>query len=185
MAPVTRRKRLSEQAELEANTPEVTPSKSTEKLPLRGKGSKASKVSDETQAAEPSSATPTKTAKNNKTVFNDDDDNVSAPVVTKKPAPAPAEPEQDSEDSDDEAPEAVSTVKAATEVKETAKASKKAAQEYVLLYCSITSEALHVPRLTTTSLGKPRHKSESVRNVTRYSSSRQRNAKRQMHWLLQ
>ncbi len=149
MAPVTRRKRLSEQAELESNTPETTPSKNSEKLPLRGKGGKG-KAADEAEAGEPSSATPTKTAKNNKTVFNDEDD-IPASVVTKKAAPPPVEPEQDDdEDSDDEAPEAVSTVKAATDIKKTAQASQKAAQEYVLRL-QVIPEPFYIPRLTVTS----------------------------------
>ena len=127
MAPVTRQKRQSELAgESAVNTPDTTPSKNTEKLPLREKDGKDS---DERAEEEASSGTPIKASKNKKTVFNDDDD-VPAPVVSKEPAQVPEEPEEDEEDEDsDEAPEAVSTSKVASELKKSAQASQKVAQE--------------------------------------------------------
>jgi hypothetical protein len=126
MAPVTRRKRQSELAEESAaNTPDATPSKNNEKLPLRGKDAKDP---DEGADEEASSATLVKAPENKKTVFNDDDD-TPAPIITKEPAQVPGESEEEEDEDSDEGPEAVSTLKAASELKKSAQASQKVAQE--------------------------------------------------------
>lgn len=71
-------------------------------------------------------------------VFGDDDENDTTPlnvattVVGKVPQPDVVEEED--EDSDDDAPEAVSTHKAALDVKKAAQAVQKAAHEYDLLF---------------------------------------------------
>lgn len=99
----------------------VTSNKRPKKLPVRQK--------DEIDEAV--EGTPSKAAKGNMIVFGDDDD-TSAPAVTSTKSVAPVPEEEEEEDSDDEAPEAVSTSQAAKAVKQSAAASQKATQEYVL-----------------------------------------------------
>ncbi|OAA67458.1 U3 snoRNA associated [Cordyceps fumosorosea ARSEF 2679] len=132
MAPVTRRK----QAEMEANssiieesspapkssTPRATTSKRGQKLALRGKE----------EGMSPSKSV---AKKGTVTMFDDEEMNLPALVaekaVAERAAPADVEEsEEDEEDEiDDDAPEAVSTTKAASEIKAAAKATQKAAQE--------------------------------------------------------
>ncbi|OAQ99411.1 hypothetical protein LLEC1_04523 [Akanthomyces lecanii] len=124
MAPVTRRK----QAEMEANSsaaedpspaPRSSASKRGQKLALRGKDGDDDK-------------TPSKAVGKKSTVIVFEDEEMSKPAVIKKTVAKPGAPvEEDEESSDDEAPEAVSTTKAASEIKSAAKATQKAAQEYV------------------------------------------------------
>lgn len=73
-------------------------------------------------------------------VFGEEDEVESkAPVEpssTTAPESAAAENAEEEEDSDDEAPEAVSTAKAAEDIKKSAQAAQKAAKEYVVLFPS-------------------------------------------------
>lgn len=63
--------------------------------------------------------------------FDDDDDDMDAAIANAAPIrKAAVEEIADSEGDDDEAPEAVSTQKAAEDVKKSAQAVQKAAQEY-------------------------------------------------------
>lgn len=117
--PVETRKRKA-QAQATAEKAEPAPSSSSTKrqknLPMRSK--------DDTPV-------PAADKKSNKITF-DDDGNADQELVipTKKPVEASKVEEEDGSDSD-EAPEAVSTVKVADEMKKSALAEKKAAQEYV------------------------------------------------------
>ena len=59
------------------------------------------------------------------------DQDLKVSAATRKPAPPTDEELQASEDSDDDAaPEAVSTAKAASDIKKSAQAAQKAAREY-------------------------------------------------------
>ncbi|RFU72556.1 hypothetical protein TARUN_9699 [Trichoderma arundinaceum] len=74
-------------------------------------------------------------AKGTLKVFGDEEDELKAPIeppsstVTDSRAVERAEAEEEEEDSDDEAPEAVSTAKAAEDIKKSAQAAQKVAKE--------------------------------------------------------
>lgn len=117
--PVETRKRKALAQAATANAEPAPSSSSTKRqknLPMRSK--------DEAAAAKPDK-------KGNKITF-DDDGNADQELVipTKKPVEVSKSADEGDSDSD-EAPEAVSTVKVADEMKKSALAEKKAAQEYV------------------------------------------------------
>lgn len=122
MAPAKTRKRKSDQelpAESSVKASPKAGSKSQRMLPVRAKDGEA--APETTSASVP--------APGNLKVFTDDDDFIvkaPAPVLVPKPA-APVE-EDEEEDSDDEAPEAVSTTRAASDVKKS-QAAQKVSQE--------------------------------------------------------
>ncbi|KAJ2965211.1 hypothetical protein NQ176_g10723 [Zarea fungicola] len=120
MAPVTRRK----QAAMDANSSgteepaqvATTTSKRGQKLALRSRdedGKKSAKAAP----------------KSNLTVFDEED--MSKPVVLEETVTKAAVPveEEEQDESDDEAPEAVSTVRVASEIKSATKAAQRVAQD--------------------------------------------------------
>lgn len=127
MAPVTRRK----QAAMDANSSGAeepaqvakTTAKCGQKLALRSRDEDGKKT---IKAA----------TKSNIIVFDEED--MSKPVVLEETVTKAAVPveEEEQDESDDEAPEAVSTVKVASEIKSAAKVAQKAAQEYVYIFLS-------------------------------------------------
>ncbi|KAF7548136.1 hypothetical protein G7046_g8781 [Stylonectria norvegica] len=123
MAPSKSRKRKSDQDLLtttEVAAPAAAELKRQKKLPVREKGENEPKG-----AGRPSA--PTQGALK---VFGDDDE-IEEPAKILKPA-APVEEEGDEEDSDDDAPEAVSTNQVASEIKKSAQAAQKVAQEQAI-----------------------------------------------------
>lgn len=118
MAPSKSRKRKSaDDLVIEAGAMNMGDSKRRRNLPVRAKEGETS--------AKPAPS-------GNLRVFTDEDDGEAviptpSPVAPPKPV-APAD-DVEEEDSDDDAPEAVSTTRAASAVKESAQAAQKAAQE--------------------------------------------------------
>lgn len=158
----TRKRKALVQAALENGEPEPpTPTSATKrqkKLPVRSK--------DDGPEAE----TPSK-SKSNIITF-DDDGNADKEIVVPTPKPTVASEPVEQEDSDsDEAPEAVSTAKVADEMKKSAQAEKKAAQEYV-------PSSRVCLQLTNNVLDKRQPRRRSASNETPSSSSRLRSERR-------
>ena len=124
--PVQTRKRKAALAQTAAEEKSETPTTSSAKptskrqknLPVR------SKEGDDGSSAKP---------KSNVITFDEDGNTDQVPVSSSKfakpPQPQETGEEEGESDSDDEAPEAVSTSKAALEVKKSAQATQRAAQE--------------------------------------------------------
>jgi hypothetical protein len=119
-----RKSQLDSEPEAALDVSASDDSKSQQKLPVRAKDGKSPKSTKSASAP----------AKGTIKVFTDDDDNDDAVIL----APALAVPtealtqagdDEEEEDSDDDAPEAVSTSKVASEMKKSAQAIQKAAQE--------------------------------------------------------
>lgn len=123
MAPVTRKKKTEKGNgnTSEAASSPASGSKRQKNLPVRAKDEDAAITSSATAQAKGTLIT-----------FGDDD-NTQAPAVStaslsKRKAAAPVEEIADSDSDDDAAPEAVSTTKAAEDVKKSEQAAQQAAQ---------------------------------------------------------
>lgn len=118
MAPQTRKRNYNQNTTKDTSAEKQT-SEEKRKLPVRAKDGDSS-----------DGATPTLTeSKGTKVVFGDDDNDNPAPPPVVVPKPAVQVEKDEEDDSDDEAPEAVSTSKAASDIKKSNQAAQKAAQE--------------------------------------------------------
>lgn len=135
----------------EADATQAQPSPNQKKLPVRAKDDD---VAPESEVSAKLVAKPTLK------VFDDDDDDdeedlvpvsATAPSAIEKPAPPPQPVDDDeSDDDDDAAPEAVSTQRTASVVKQSTQAAQKAAQEYVPTHFSISCRLQRASFLTVT-----------------------------------
>ena len=158
---------------------QAQPSPSQTKLPVRAK--------DDDEAPE-SEVSANLVAKPTLKVFDDDDDEedlvpvpATVPSAIEKPAPPPQPVDDDeSDDDDDAAPEAVSTQRTASVVKQSTQAAQKAAQEYVptIFFFSYPSRPQKASFLNSHT-GKPQLKNANANSEMPSSSSRQKSAEKQ------
>lgn len=154
MVVQTRKRKVAQEqaAEKAIETPSTSVTPKRQKLPVRSKD-------DESPAQ-------TAAGKGTLITFDDNgkaDKTLRVAAATRKSAAPKGQEVEASEDSDDDAaPEAVSTAKAASDIKKSTQAAQKAAREYVTLFIMIHPNGKHL----TAPLDKPRRRSGSVKSAT-------------------